>query len=39
LFYDEVSKTSTPEIKHEIMELDDLIQDAAEKVKNKSQEL
>jgi hypothetical protein len=33
LFYDEVAKTSTPEMKHEIMELVDIIQDAAEKLK------
>ena len=34
LFYDEVAKTSTPEMKHEIMELADIIQEAAEKMKN-----
>ena len=33
LFYDEVAKTSTPEMKHEIMELADIIQDYAEKLK------
>ena len=34
LFYDEVAKTSTPEMKHEIMELADIIQESAEKMKN-----
>jgi len=34
LFYDEVSKTSTPEMKHEIMELGEIIQESAEKMKN-----
>ena len=34
LFYDEVAKTSTPEMKHEIMELSDIIQESAEKMKN-----
>ena len=33
LFYDEVAKTSTPEMKQEIMELSKLIQDEAQKVK------
>ena len=33
LFYDEVAKTSTPEMKQEIMELSKIIQDAAMKVK------
>ena len=33
VFYDEVSKTSTSEMKHEIMELADIIQEAAEKLK------
>ena len=33
LFYDEVSKTAPSEMKHEIMELADIIQDAAEKMK------
>jgi len=33
VFYDEVAKTSTPEMKHEIMELADIIQNAAEKLK------
>ena len=31
LFYDEVAKTSTPEMKHEIMELADIIQEYAER--------
>jgi len=30
LFYDEVAKTSTSEMKHEIMELADIIQEYAE---------
>ena len=34
LFYDEVAKTSTPEMKHEIMELAEIIQKSAEKMKN-----
>lgn len=34
LFYDEVSKTAPSEMKHEIMELADLIQESAEKMKN-----
>ena len=34
VFYDEVSKTSTQEMKHEIMELADIIQESAEKMKN-----
>ena len=29
LFYDEVAKTSTPEMKQELMELSQIIQDAA----------
>ena len=33
LFYDEVAKTSTPEIKQELMELSKIIQDEAIKVK------
>ena len=33
LFYDEVAKTSTPEMKQEIMELSKLIQDEAQRVK------
>jgi hypothetical protein len=33
LFYDEVAKTSTPEMKQEIMELSKIIQDEALKVK------
>ena len=33
LFYDEVAKTSTPEMKQEIMELFKIIQDEALKVK------
>ncbi len=36
LFYDEVSKTAPSEMKHEIMELADIIQDAAEKKKNET---
>ena len=32
LFYDEVSKTSTPEFKSEVMEIAEMVQDAAEKV-------
>jgi len=31
VFYDEVAKTSTPEMKHEIMELSDIIQEYAER--------
>ena len=34
LFYDEVAKTSTPEMKHEIMKLAEIIQKSAEKMKN-----
>ena len=34
LFYDEVAKTSTPEMKEELMELSKIIQDAALKMKN-----
>lgn len=30
VFYDEVAKTSTPEMKHEIMELSDIIQEYTE---------
>lgn len=33
MFYDEVAKTSTPEMKQEIMELSKIIQDEAIKVK------
>jgi hypothetical protein len=33
LFYDEVAKTSTPEMKQEIMELSKLIQEEAIRVK------
>ena len=33
MFYDEVAKTSTPEMKQEIMELSKIIQDEALKVK------
>jgi len=33
LFYDEVAKTASSEMKHEIMELGEIIQDAAEKLK------
>jgi transcription antitermination factor NusA-like protein len=33
LMYDEVAKTSTPEMKQEIMELSKIIQDEAIKVK------
>ena len=29
LFYDEVAKTSTPEMKQELMELSQIVQDAA----------
>jgi hypothetical protein len=37
LFYDEVAKTSTPEMKHEIMELAAIIQNATvEAYKNKN---
>jgi len=32
-FYDEVAKTSTSEMKHEIMELGEIIQESAEKLK------
>jgi hypothetical protein len=32
-FYDEVAKTSTPEMKQELMELGEIIQDAAMKAK------
>ena len=31
VFYDEVAKTSTPEMKHEILELSDIIQEYAER--------
>ena len=34
LLYDEVAKTDNSEMKHEIMELADLIQESAEKIKN-----
>lgn len=30
LFYDEVARTSTPELKHELMELGQMVQDAYE---------
>jgi hypothetical protein len=33
-FYDEVAKTSTPEMKQELMKLSKIIQDSAEKMKN-----
>ena len=33
LFYDEVAKTSTPEMKEELMELSKIIQDAAMKAR------
>jgi hypothetical protein len=33
LFYDEVAKTDNSEMKHEIMELADIIQESAEKIK------
>lgn len=33
LFYDEVAKTSTPQMKQELMELGDIIQNAAMKAK------
>lgn len=33
MFYDEVAKTSTPEMKQELMELSQIVQDAAMKVK------
>jgi hypothetical protein len=33
VFYDEVAKTSTPEMKHEILELSDIIQEYAERKK------
>jgi hypothetical protein len=33
VFYDEVAKTSTPEMKRELMELGEIIQSAALKVK------
>jgi hypothetical protein len=33
MFYDEVAKTSTPEMKQELMELSKIIQDEALKVK------
>ena len=31
VFYDEVAKTSTPEMQHEILELSDIIQEYAER--------
>ena len=31
VFYDEVAKTSTPEMKHELMELGEIIQEYAER--------
>ena len=33
VFYDEVAKTSTPKMKQELMELGEIIQDAAIKAK------
>jgi hypothetical protein len=33
VFYDEVAKTSTSEMKHEILELSDIIQEYAERKK------
>ena len=36
MFYDEVAKTSTPELKQELMELSQIIQDYAEKMKNET---
>ena len=33
VFYDEVANTSTPEMKHEILELSDIIQEYAERKK------
>ena len=33
VFYDEVAKTSTPQMKQELMELSEIIQDAAMKAK------
>jgi hypothetical protein len=33
VFYDEVAKTSTPEMKQELMELSQIIQDAAVEAK------
>jgi hypothetical protein len=33
VFYDEVAKTSTPEMKRELMELSEIIQNAAMKAK------
>ena len=35
LFYDEVAKTSTPEMKQELMELGKIIQDAAMEAQEK----
>ena len=37
VFYDEVAKTSTSEMKHEIMELADIIQEYAEMKKRADQ--
>ena len=34
VFYDEVAKTDNSEMKHEIMELADIIQESAEKIKD-----
>ena len=36
VFYDEVAKTDNSEMKHEIMELADIIQESAEKIKNET---
>jgi len=33
-FFDEVAKTSTPKLKQELMELSQIIQDYADKMKN-----
>jgi hypothetical protein len=33
IFYDEIAKTSTPEMKQELMELGEIIQEAALKAK------
>ena len=30
LFYDEIAQTSTPELKHELMEIGQMVQDAYE---------
>jgi hypothetical protein len=34
VFYDEVAKTSTPKMKQELMELSQIVQNAAMEVKN-----